>query len=158
LAIDVGDAAPGERLAGRLLAELVAPANADETAVALRGRHRWVRSFAPVRLPAPAAPRLREDGVYLVTDGTHGPGMAIAEHLIRDVKARAVRVLPPQFPPRERWESWKGLPDVPPGQDVIGGAIARLLALEADGLLGRIVLVRSAPTDTAGLRAAFAAA
>jgi hypothetical protein len=125
--------------------------------VAFRGRHRWVRSFAPVRLTAPAAPQLRKDGTYLITDGTHGPGMAIAEHLIRKVGARVVLVMPPQFPARERWESWEGLPEVPPGQDVIGTAIGRLLALEADGLLDRAVLVRSAPTDTAGLRGAFAA-
>jgi phthiocerol/phenolphthiocerol synthesis type-I polyketide synthase E len=166
LAVDVGyvgNVVPDlERLVSQLLAEMEAPVNSDETAIALRGRHRWSRSFAPIRLSAPAAPRLREDGVYLVTDGTHGPGMAIAEHLVRNVvrsaQARVVIVMPPQFPARERWESWEGLPEVPPGQDVIGTAIGRLLALEADGLLDRILLVRSAPTDTAGLRAAFAEA
>jgi acyl transferase domain-containing protein len=156
--VDVGNAVPapaGERLLSQLLAEL---RSLPGEVIALRGRHRWVRSFAPVRLPAPAAPQLREDGTYLVTDGTHGPGMAITEHLVRSVGARAVLVLPLQFPARERWESWEALPEVPPGQDVIGGAIGRLLALEADGLLDRILLVRSSPTDAAGLRAALAAA
>jgi len=129
-----------------------------ETIVAFRGRHRWARTFAPVRLAAPAAPRLRADAVYLVTDGTHGPGMAIAEYLTRTVGAHVVLVVPAQFPPRERWERWEGLPDVPPGQDVIATTIGRLLALEADGLLDRITLVRSSPTDTVGLRGALAAA
>ncbi|HEY2737715.1 MAG TPA: type I polyketide synthase, partial [Thermoanaerobaculia bacterium] len=114
-AIDVLPSPGQERLVGQLLAEMGAPA---EAAVAFRGRHRWVRSFAPVPLTAPAAPQLHKDGTYLVTDGTHGPGMAIAEHLVRSAGARVVLVMPPQFPARERWESWEGLPEVPPGQDV----------------------------------------
>ncbi len=172
IAVDVVPASAGspaqERLVSQLLAELPplpadggAPGSGTEGGrggeVAFRGRHRWVRSFAPVPLTAPDAPQLHKDGTYLITDGTHGPGMAIAEYLVRTAGARVVLVMPPQFPARERWESWEGLPEVPPGQDVIGTAIGRLLALEADGLLDRIVLVRSAPTDTAGLRGAFAA-
>ncbi|MES1211760.1 MAG: KR domain-containing protein, partial [Acidobacteriota bacterium] len=79
------------------------------------------------------------------------------EDLIRN-GSPVVLMMPLQFPARERWETWEALPDVPPGQDVIGAAVVRLLALEADGLLDRVLLVRSAPTDPAGLRAAFAAA
>jgi acyl transferase domain-containing protein len=157
IAVDVA-ASGDERLVRRLLAEAAGPVREEETLVALRGRQRWVRAFSPVRLAAPGAPQLHGDSTYLVTDGTHGPGMAIAEHLVREVGARVALVLPPQFPPRERWETWKALPDVPPGQDVIGAAIGRLLALESAGLLDRILLFRSAPTDAAGLRAAFAEA
>jgi KR domain/Phosphopantetheine attachment site/Beta-ketoacyl synthase-like, N-terminal len=146
------------RLIDQILGEADAPPRAEEMAVAFRGRRRWARSFAPVRLAAPSRPPLAADGVYLITDGTHGPGMAIAEHLVRAVGARVALVMPPQLPPRERWESWEGLPEAPPGQDVIGAALGRLLALEAEGLLDRILLLRSAPTDAAGLRAAFAEA
>jgi acyl transferase domain-containing protein len=157
-AVDVAVAPAGSSGEERLVRQLLAEVAEGGEVVAFRGRHRWVRSFAPVRLTAPAVPCLGSDGAYLVTDGTHGPGMAIAEHLVRAVGAPVVLVMPPQLPARERWESWEGLPGVPPGQDVIGAAIGRLLALEADGLLGRVLLARSAPTDAAGLRAAFAAA
>jgi acyl transferase domain-containing protein len=155
-AVDVIPSLGKERVVGQILAEMGVPVG--EMAVAFRGRHRWTRTFAPVRLAAPATPRLRADGVYLVTDGTHGPGMAIAEYLARTVGAHVVLAVPPQFPPRERWERWEGLPEVPPGQDVIGTTIGRLLALEGDGLLDRITLVRFSPTDVAGLRGALAMA
>jgi phthiocerol/phenolphthiocerol synthesis type-I polyketide synthase E len=155
-AVDVSVSAGEERPVRHLLDEITGPVRDGETCVAFRGRQRWVRSWAPVPLAAPSAQQLG-DGAYLITDGTYGPAMAIAEHLVRGSSA-VVLVMPLQFPPRERWETWEALPGVPPGQDVIGAAVGRLLALEADGLLDRVLLVRSAPTDPAGLRAAFAAA
>jgi len=154
-AVDVV-AAGEERAVRQLLDEMAGPVRDGESCIAFRGRQRWARSWAPVRLSAPIQ-RLGGDGAYLITDGTYGPGMAIAEHLIRSGSS-VVLVMPLQFPARERWETWEALPGVPPGQDVIGAAAGRLLALEAGGLLDRVLLVRSSPSDAAGLRAAFAAA
>ncbi len=128
-----------DRLAGRLLAELSGPL---ETAVALRGRQRWVRGFEPVR-GEDSPSRLVRGGVYLLAEVAHGPGMAIADHLVRDLDAKVALVLPPQLPPRERWETWTGLPGVPPGQDAIGTAILRLLALEREVGLDRVLILRS---------------
>ncbi len=137
------DVSPGDldRLAGQLLAELSGP---PETAVALRGRQRWVRGFEPVSPEAEeeGASRLVRGGVYLIADAAHGPGMALADHLVRNLDAKVGLVLPPQLPPRERWETWTGLPDVPPGQDVIGAAILRLLALEKEVGLDRVLILR----------------
>jgi acyl transferase domain-containing protein/acyl carrier protein len=128
-----------DRLADRLLAELSGPL---ETAVALRGRQRWVRGFEPMRGDG-APSRLVRGGVYLIAEAAHGPGMALADHLVRNLDARVALVLPPQLPAREQWETWKGLPGVPPGQDVIGAAILRLLALEKDVGLDRVLVLRS---------------
>jgi NADP-dependent 3-hydroxy acid dehydrogenase YdfG len=61
--------------------------------VAWRGRHRWAQAFEPVRLePAPEAapPPYRAGGVYLITGGLGGIGLALAEHLARTVGARLV--------------------------------------------------------------------
>lgn len=63
----------------------------DETTVAYRGGHRWVRAYDPVRLEGRALPaRLRPRGVYLLTGGTGGIGMALASYLARTVQARLI--------------------------------------------------------------------
>jgi acyl transferase domain-containing protein len=141
-----------ERLIDQLLAEMAGPA---ETAVALRGRQRWVRGFEPVRLDEAPASRLAASGVYLLAEAVHGPGMRIAEHLVRALGARVGLVMPPQFPERERWETWHGLPEVPPGQDVIGDAVLRLLALEREMGLDRVLILRAGSGE--GVSAALAA-
>ncbi|HEX3126507.1 MAG TPA: type I polyketide synthase, partial [Thermoanaerobaculia bacterium] len=137
-----------DRLAGQILAELSGPL---ETAVALRGRQRWVRGFEPVS--GEETSRLVPGGTYLIAEAAHGPGMALADHLVRNLDAKVALVLPPQLPAREQWETWRGLPGVPPGQDVIGAAILRLLALEKDVGLDRVLILRS--LDLAAVREKF---
>lgn len=151
--VDIDLHAAEDRLVDQLLVEMSGPA---EPAVALRGRHRWVRGFEPVRLDGEAPSLLAEGDVYLIAGAAHGPGMAIAGHLVRSLGARVGLVLPPEFPPRERWETWKGLPDAPPGQDAIGAAIRRLLDLEREVGLDRVLILRSQPGDPEGIRSAVA--
>jgi len=161
-AIDVVPPAPGsleeERLIAQLLDEMAVLAAGLEPVVAYRGRQRWVRGFEPVRLPEPepgTASRLRAGGAYLVTDAVHAVGLGVAEYLTGALAARVALVLPPDFPAREEWEGWHGLPDVPPGQDVAGKAIPRLLALERRP---EVTILRADITDPAQMRAALAAA
>jgi NAD(P)-dependent dehydrogenase (short-subunit alcohol dehydrogenase family)/acyl carrier protein len=77
-------------LAGALLAEAVTPTSPNQ--VAYRSGYRWAQSTSPVRVeaPAPNAVPLRERGVYLITGGTGGIGLALARHLARTYKARLV--------------------------------------------------------------------
>jgi len=159
--IDVVPAPPGspaeERLADQLLAELSAAGDDAEPAVAYRGRQRWVRRFERLRLPEPFEPsasRLHTGGAYLITDAVHAVGLGAAEYLAGTLGARAALVLPPDFPAREKWEGWQGLPEVPPGQDVAGAAIRRLLALEP---LAGIAILRADIADPVQARAALAA-
>jgi len=97
--IDVAlPAAPGglEAIAAALWTELAGDAASGSPspapAVALRGRRRWERGYEPVVLPpaAAGASRLREGGVYVVTDAAHGIGLALAEELHRTLAARLV--------------------------------------------------------------------
>ncbi len=114
---DGSDESALDRLAGQILAELADLAAPVEPAVALRGRQRFVRGFAPVRLPAEdaaAAPRLAPGGVYLIAGAAHGPGMEIARHLVGRLGASVGLVLPGDLPPRERWATWSAPPGVPP--------------------------------------------
>lgn len=89
-------------LAG-LMHEPSAPAS--ERVVAYRGMTRWVQSFAPSPLPSPghAQAGLKAHGVYLITGGLGGLGLALAEHLARTVKAKLVLVARTALPERKDW-------------------------------------------------------
>jgi amino acid adenylation domain-containing protein len=119
---EVGDPAA---LAPRIVAELAI--DAGEPTVALRGSHRWVETFERVRLAGEGASRLREGGVYWITGGLGGLGLAVAEHLARTVGARLVLLGRTPLPPRPEWDAWLA-GHVP--SDPASGRIARLRALE----------------------------
>ncbi|MFE2755822.1 SDR family NAD(P)-dependent oxidoreductase [Actinosynnema sp. NPDC059335] len=53
--------------------------------LALRGRHWWVRDFDAVPLTRGGS-RLRDGGVYLITGGLGGVGVALAEHIAGAVR------------------------------------------------------------------------
>ncbi|MGA5301849.1 beta-ketoacyl synthase N-terminal-like domain-containing protein [Nucisporomicrobium flavum] len=80
----------------------------DEPVLARRGSHWWARSFDAVELePGPPAGRLRDEGVYLITGGLGGLGLALAEHLARSVRAPAIGLLGRSpVPPEEAWSQW----------------------------------------------------
>jgi acyl transferase domain-containing protein/acyl carrier protein len=182
-AVDTALPPPGSaaerRLAARLLAELAAPAGAatappagagtatpaaapppPERLVALRGSQRFVRVFEPVRLPPlpPAVPGLlTRGGVYFIAGAAGGPGMAIADDLLRRHEARVGLLLPDELPPRAGWETWQPPPGVPPAQDAVGAAIRRLLAWERGPGLDRVLIARGAAGDREALRSALAA-
>jgi acyl transferase domain-containing protein len=81
--IDIILPATGERpdsvSIDQLASELVG-GSLNDPMVALRGPHRWVETFEPVRIRAPEAPapRLRHQGVYLISGGLGGIGLALA--------------------------------------------------------------------------------
>lgn len=85
--IDVDPDEIGDEQADRLAREL-ARAGA-EPVVACRGAHRWLPALEAVRLAAGDRQpvRLRDEGVYLVTGGLGGIGLALAGHLARTVRA-----------------------------------------------------------------------
>ncbi|MFD2762813.1 SDR family NAD(P)-dependent oxidoreductase [Micromonospora eburnea] len=93
--------------AAAVLARLAAPA--AERELALRGRHWWVRDFEAVRLAAPgtAGGRLRPGGVYLITGGLGGVGLALAEQIARAVDAPVLGLLTRSaFPGEAEWSAW----------------------------------------------------
>ena len=88
--IDVDLAAAGDpdRAARQILGECGQDFGQTEL-VAYRGADRWVESLEPVRMEH-AGMRLRQGGVYVITGGTGGIGLEIAEHLARSVRAKLV--------------------------------------------------------------------
>jgi len=97
-----------DRLIDNILLEIAQ--DAPESLVAYRGGQRWVQNFEPLRLGAIDGPgtKLRSNGVYLVTGGLGGIGLAIAEHLARTVQAKIVVIGRSGLPPREQWDQILG--------------------------------------------------
>lgn len=97
-----------EVLSRQLLRELDASiTDTVDPVVALRGKQRWVQTFEPAHLadqPLQAA-ALREGGVYLITGGLGGIGLAMAEYLAMVVNAKLVLVGRKALPPQHEWSS-----------------------------------------------------
>jgi acyl transferase domain-containing protein len=135
-------------LARRVLAELTSAQ--PEPIVAYRRGHRWVQSSQATPLP-PANGRLplREGGVYLVTGGFGGIGLALARHLAERWKARLVLTGRSPLPPREEGRQ-------PGASDRPDGRASRLLELEALG--GEVLYVAADAAQESDMRAAVRAA
>ena len=130
------DAGALGRLGAALLAEI--SSDASDPIVAYRGSHRWVQSYEPLRLEPPAqpAPALREGGVYLITGGLGGVGLALARHLAGAARAKLALL--------------GRSADTDPASP--GGRAAQ----ELEALGAEVLLVRADVADEAAVRAAVA--
>lgn len=87
-----------------LFAELAS--TSSDPAVALRPLGRFTPAYLRVRLEAGhGRQRLSQGGVYLITGGLGGIGLALAGYLARAAKARLVLVGRAALPPREEWQA-----------------------------------------------------
>jgi len=125
--VDVEPTARRNGLPLKLLAEL--SAETEDTAVALRGRHRWVQTFTPLRPPEQPAP-LRPNGVYLITGGLGRIGLTLAQYLAETVQARLVLADRNTLPDRGEWPRWT---ETHPANDPTSRRIRQIEALEAAG-------------------------
>ena len=110
-----------------------------EPVIAYRGNHRWLQTFEPFRLEAASTTsKLHSGGVYLITGGLGGIGLALAEYLSKSVQAKLILTSRSEFPACDRWDSWlANHPDC----DRTSQTIQKLQALEE---LGSEILVVSA--------------
>ena len=119
-----------EKLISNLLTEL--SIETSDMVIAYRGNHRWVQTFAPVRLDRSqkTTPRLRNGGVYLITGGLGGIGLVLAEYLAKTVQAKLVLVGRSHFPAKSEWEQWLLTHEE---QDSVSVKIRKLQGMEALG-------------------------
>src|SRR5579875_3590105 len=140
--IDIALVEPGTRQEKLLLQQLLAELMHEpvETFIALRGNHRWIQGFEPVQIEHSPIQnnRLRKGGVYLITGGLGGIGLAIAEYLARTLQAKLILLGRSALPPRSEWPR---LLLERSEDDKIGRQIRKVLELEA---LGAEVLVMQA--------------
>ncbi|QSI32381.1 SDR family NAD(P)-dependent oxidoreductase [Variovorax sp. RKNM96] len=138
-----------------LARQLVAPAQAphDESLVAYRGPHRWVKTYAP--LPTGSAPqqRLRSKGVYLITGGLGGVGLAVARHLAESWQARLVLLGRTPLPERGQWEVLAADQAQP---QALRTRLAQLIELENLG--GEVLVIAADVADAASMQSAAAQA
>jgi NADP-dependent 3-hydroxy acid dehydrogenase YdfG/acyl carrier protein len=132
-----------------LVAELLAPG--APAVVALRAHGRYERAYDPLRLPRRSSTGLRPEGVYCITGGLGRIGLALAEFLAREVRARLVLLGRSALPAREEWTRW--LAENGEREAERAAVIRRLQALED---LGSEVLTVSADVaDEAALKQAL---
>lgn len=137
----------------QLLDQLLAELNAKEfesaiayggrNAIAYRGHHRWVQTYEPLRLDNDQPPKLRQEGVYLITGGLGGIGLEIAEYLAQTVKAKLILIGSSAFPSTDEWQQWLATHDE---QDKFSSKIRKLQELEK---LGAEILTLSADVANA---------
>lgn len=145
-------AAQVEQWAARLLVDLSAPV--QERILAYRGQHRWLPTFEPTALRAPAGvpERLRSGGVYLITGGLAGLGTPLAEYLAQSVQARLALIEPEDFPQRQDWSHWLARQSE---ADLTCRKIRTIQALEATG--AQVLVCRAAIADQEQMQRAIAA-
>ena len=137
------------RLAAELAGELAAAA--AEPVVACRGRRRWVQELAPIRLADGngGATCLRPGGAYLVTGGTGGIGLALAELLARQAGARLALLGRTGLPPRQEWDRLLAAG----AGDRVARRIGRIRRIEAAG--GEVMVLAAEVSDAGAMREAL---
>jgi acyl transferase domain-containing protein len=142
-------AADAEELLDDLFAEAAGPFDATEPVVAWRHGERWVRTFGPARLDGDErpVPRVREGGVYLITGGLGGVGLALAEELAGLARVKLALLGRTALPRREEWAA---------ALDQGGTAAERIRKVQALEAMGAEVLTLTADvTDPVALAAAL---
>ncbi len=152
-AIDVGheDHHPANS-ARQLIAEL--QAQKSESCVAYHKGERFVESLETVDLAARAERnRLRREGVYLITGGLGGLGLAVADHLARQFAARLVLVGRSVVPKEADWEAALLSPATPDADRL---RIQKLMAIRASA--GGLLIAQADVTSLAEMRRTVAEA
>jgi acyl transferase domain-containing protein len=138
------------QLIKNLLAELAE--NASDRVLAYRGRHRWVQTFAAVRMEkGMGQSRLIDGGVYLITGGLGGVGLALALHLAQTHKAKLALLGRSGLPQRDEWPQWLEDHDE---EDEVSYKIGRVKELEEAG--ADVLILRADVSNEEQMRAALA--
>jgi len=108
--VDIIVSEPRTKSEQRLIKQLLGEFSTEpsDSAVAYRAGSRWVQAFERIHLDPPAgiALRLKANGVYLITGGLGGIGLALAEFLATRVQAKLILVGRSVIPAREQWAAW----------------------------------------------------
>ncbi|HEX9063272.1 MAG TPA: amino acid adenylation domain-containing protein [Clostridia bacterium] len=82
--------------------------DSSEKVVAYRGGGRWIQGFESMKPQSEGKPavEIKKNGVYLITGGLGGIGLALAENLARNERVELVLVGRSSFPDIEKWDEW----------------------------------------------------
>ena len=124
----------------QLIEQLITELNSQpfHPEIAYRGHHRWVKTYESLPINnATDTPKLRHQGVYLITGGLGGIGLEIAEYLAQTVQAKLILIGASAFPSAEEWEQWL----ITHREDTVSSKIEKIRNLEQ---LGAEILTISA--------------
>ncbi|MGO4119194.1 KR domain-containing protein, partial [Rhizobium ruizarguesonis] len=65
-------------------------AGGQDELFALRGKAKWLPLYEPVSLPARSGAALKDGGVYLITGGTGGIGLELADYIASHCRASLI--------------------------------------------------------------------
>ena len=151
VSVDVALPAAGSRHEQQLIDGLIADVSgpAGDDVLAYRANERWVQTYEslPLQPRGAQAAGVREGGVYLITGGLGGVGLALGEHLAATAKAKLVLVARGSLPAREQWDAW--LRDNDP-ESTTGRRIRHVKALESLG--AEVMVVAADVTDLGQMR------
>lgn len=121
----------------------------DERIIAYRGYNRWMLDYTPFPLGEVSAfnASLRKNGVYLLTGGLGGLGLALARYLAETVQARLILLGRTGLPDRSRWDEWTA--NVPPDEHTTE-CITAVRAMEQAG--AEVLVFAADVTDVAAMR------
>lgn len=128
-----------------LMAEL--GSDITQPRVAHRGGTRWVQTVARRRLEGTGRHPWRHRGVYLITGGTGGLGLALAQRLAESVRATVVLIGRTRLPPRDQWDAAIESADVDPK---VIACIDGIRACERAG--GTVLVAHADVADAASMR------
>lgn len=77
-----------------------------EKMMAIRYRHKWVRTYEPIRFDLPVASDRKARGVHLVLGGLGGIGLTAASALAHQGPATIILTGRSQFPREEHWQEY----------------------------------------------------
>jgi len=127
------DSLPEEVLT-RIISEFAAePAS---PVIAYRGNYRWERQLEQIQLRGASLPanaairRLKPGGVYLITGGTGGIGLAIARYVAKAYRPKLVLTKKSPFPAKS---SWINLVEAPDTSAALRKTITALLEIQDMG-------------------------
>ncbi len=99
----------------QVLNEIAAGSETAESLLAYRGQQRWTLQFVAAQADhTQETLRLRAGGVYLITGGLGGMGLALAQELAQTLRAKLVLVGRSGLPPRDSWAYWLTNPEQNP--------------------------------------------
>ncbi|CAM2064004.1 SDR family NAD(P)-dependent oxidoreductase [Sulfidibacter corallicola] len=135
--VPVPDEGSADAIAEGLIAELTVETRLPM--VALRGRNRWIQTFEPFALEAPAedgsGALLKDGGTYLITGGLGGIGLVMAEHLARTRGANLILTARTPLPDHEQWSTYLESSDA---NETTVRRIEAIRAMEAEGAKVRV--------------------
>jgi NAD(P)-dependent dehydrogenase (short-subunit alcohol dehydrogenase family) len=149
--IDAGGEMPDVFAIARMLVAEAA-AEPDENFTAWRRGRRWVRRFQRVSLPRtdPTELPMKQGGVYLITGGLGGIGLALAAWLAKAASARLLLTGRRSLPSRQAWDALLGEPAV---DEKTATIIRAIRDIEAAG--GEVMTVAADAADLAAMTRAI---